>query len=408
MGRTDARRSGVRHAIFDGSKLPPETGLLREQQELSRLRILSEPMRVQLALFVSAFLAGCGEEAAPKSGARREETATLAVRPSALWLARGRSASTQFNVPVRAGLPSDHPVRAVAWGDSRELWISFDGHVGRISDPSATAEIEVFPMPSTPDGDALESQVLAPRGPRGRMAVATPSGYVAVSASAAPATLRALPMRSEPWRAGLMPWVGWTGSGALTASVHLTCDVVALDPDTGIDVWRRTEQVARYPSGSPNGKFLLLPWAEANAAAEVLDAATGKTISSLPNSDSSRVYGAVDDAGRWVVQGRYDAELVVWETTSNSFERVRMEGEGAQPIALAFLPGTTRCVVAAPNALWVLEATSRKWLAHWTAPAGVRLDTFVPLSDLAVSGDGSRIAIRMEGALLVFEVNAQR
>lgn len=365
-------------------------------------------MRVQLALIASALLVGCGDEALPNGDARQQETSALAVRPSVLWLAKGRDAPTAFDVPSRRGLPPDHPIRAVAWGDGRELWISCDEHVGRISDPSASAEIEWFPMPSTPDGDVLEPQVLAPGGPRGRMAVATPSGYVAVSASAAPATLRAVPIRSEPWRAGLMSWVGWTSSGTLTAAVHLTCDVVGFDPDTGIDLWRRTEQVARYPSGSPNGKFLLLPWAEANAAAEVLDAATGKTISSLPNSGSSRVYGAVDDAGRWVVQGRYDAELVVWDTTSNAAGRVRMQGEGAQPIALAFLPGSTRCVVAAPTALWVLEATSRKWLAHWTAPAGLSLEEFVPQSDLAISRDGSGVAIRMQGALLVMEISVQR
>jgi hypothetical protein len=373
------------------------------------MRTRSLTTRIRFALLASPLLLGsCGGDTGPTIGAKSGETGTLTLRPLVCWLAKGKDSATQFGVPMREGLPPDRMLKALAWGHSGDLWLGFDKGFGRIADPTSLAEIELFPMPSTPEGDTLAPQVLAPRGPGGRIAVGTYSGYVAVSVPGRPETVRTLPIRSLPGAAGIMPWVGWTSAGTLTASVHITCDLVGLNADTGTDVWRRTEQVARYPSGSPNGKFLLLPWAEGDAAAEVLDAATGTTISSLPNSDASRVYGAVDDTGRWVVQGRYDADLVVWETTSNSVERVRIAGEGALPIALAFLPGTTRCVVATSNALWVLEATTRQWHAHWTTPAGATLNTFVPQSDLAVSHDGSRVAVRVQDVLLVLEVSTQR
>ena len=250
-------------------------------------------------------------------------------------------------------------------------------------------------------------QTLAPRGPGGRVAVGTGDGYVVVRTRDDPLRLRRFPMREDPIEAGIMPLVAWTGSGAVLASVHLTCDIVALDPDTGRDVWRRTETVARYSAVSPNGRFLLLPWAPPEAAAEVLDTATGSTLAQLANAEGSS-YGAIDDSGRWVVMGRYDEKLTIWDTTAKSTSIVSMRGDGKhiQPIGLAFLPGSTHCVVASSSSVALLDVPHLKWLASWSLPGEARFDAFMPQSDLAVSADGTRIALRLEagGGVLVLRV----
>ena len=203
-------------------------------------------------------------------------------------------------VTVRRGLLADHPLRAVAWGPTGDLWVTFQDGFGRIADPLSSARLKLFEPPRTGEGDALDPQTLAPQGPGGRIAVGSMSGYVSVSSAGDRHELRAFPIRAEPGSAGLMPWVGWTASGAVSCSVHLTGDIVVLDPNDGHEVWRRTESVARYPSGSRNGRFLLLPWAEAGAAAEILDTVNGRTLATLPESKPTRDYDPLyGSTGSW-------------------------------------------------------------------------------------------------------------
>ncbi len=359
-----------------------------------------------LVLGLAAVLAGCARPRAGGTPPACPPEAAWTLRPLIAWIAQDGEATRSIGCPVREGLPPGQFLHAVAWGRDGDLWAAFDDGIGRIADPLSGTGVDLLAMPLDADGDALEPQVLAPGGPTGRLAVGTPDGYVAVSGPGVAHAMKAFPIRAEPERAGLMPWVGWTATGTVTASVHLTCEVVAIDPDTGRAAWRRTETVARYPSGSSNGRFLLLPWAEADAPAEILDAATGGTIATSARKGSSRDYGAVDDSGRWAVLGRYDEEIAVWDVTSNEVSTVRMEGQDARPIAFAFLPGSARCVVAAHDGIALLDVRARRWLARWSSPGGIRLAAFVPGGDLSVSPGGDRIAVRIEGGgLLVLAVS---
>lgn len=185
---------------------------------------------------------------------------------------------------------------------------------------------------------------------------------------------------------------------------------MALDPDTGRDGWRRADTVARDSSVSANGRFPLLPWASPEAAAEVLHTAPGATLAQLADAEGSS-YGAIDDSGRWVVMGRHDEKLTIWDTPSKSTSIVSMQGDGGhvQPIGLVFLPGSTHCVVASSSPVALLDVLHRRWLASWSPPGDERFDVLMPRSDPAVSADGTRIARRLEngGGVLVLRVEKE-
>ncbi|MBN2492236.1 MAG: hypothetical protein JXQ29_15425, partial [Planctomycetes bacterium] len=150
-----------------------------------------------------------------------------------------------------------------------------------------------------------------------------------------------------------------------------------------------------YPRSSPDGRLLLLPWSE-GAPAEIVDAESGRVLASLPSPESTatRYYGAVGDAGRWVVQGRGDARLSLWNVQSGIATEYCLEEKNARPESLAFLPGLDVCVVLTTGGVLLLDVPRRQRLGDWKLPAGVRLKTFVPSSDLAVSRDGTRLALR--------------
>ena len=323
------------------------------------------------------------------------------IRPTVAWGHKGNSAARRYGVPLHNRLPvGEGALRAVAWGQDGALWVSFQDGFARIANPVEASDHEVL---RTPNGAHLDAQVLAADGPGGRVAVATGGGHVVVSAADDPQRWSALPIREQPYKAGLMPFAGWTAGGKLAVSVHLTCDIVVLDPDTGRDVWRRTEKVARYPTLSKNGRFLLLPWADLDASAEILDAATGKTLASLENT-RGRTYGAVDDLGQWAMMGRDDSTLTLWNASTGANVLTSIPKTGVQPYGLSFLPGTTIGVVSERTAVRLLDVPTGRWLAEWSLPDGGELDPSTPQGDLAVSGDGRRLAVRTTGGLLVLAV----
>jgi hypothetical protein len=350
--------------------------------------VISLPL---LVIAVSATVVGCGQ---PEPG----QKANWTLMPVVVWASDEADAThLPDGVPVRRALPS--APQAIAWGNDADLWATFDEAVGRIPDAVTATRIDLIDPPpdeGVEDSFLEPSQVLAPGGPGGRVAVGLWNGLVAVLTPGDQPNWSLLPVREEPYGAGIMPLVRWTSFGALAIHVHLTCDMAVLDPETGADVWRRTDGAARYPGMSANGKYLLLPW-EAGIAAEVLDAATGNSLASLPPAEKGRVYGAIDDSGQWVVLGRYEDSLTIWDVTLGKTSQVQMEGEGAVPVGLAFLPGTTTCAVSGPRTVRLLDVPTRQWLTRWTLPGGSQIFTFLPQGDLAVSPDGRYIAVRASG-----------
>lgn len=358
----------------------------------SRLRLILLCAAVAIG---TAPLAACGQPEEPGGRAWQLE-------PVVVWASEDADAKhLPEGVPVRRVLPSEP--QAIAWGRGVALWTTFHDAVGFIPDAVTATKLDLIAPPLDEDAEDsfLEpSQVLAPGGPGGRVAVGLWNGLVAVLHPGDQPKWNILPVREEPHEAGIMPFVRWTAGGALAVHVHVTCDVAVLDPDTGADVWRRADGAARYPSISANGKYVLLPW-ETGVAAEVLDAATGKSLASLPPAGRSRVYGAVDDEGQWAVMGRTDDRLTVWDVASGKVSEVRMEGEGAQPIGLAFVPGSATCAVAGLRSVRLLDVRTRRWLTTWALPDDGQVLTFLPQGDLAVSPDGKYIAVRASGPTIV-------
>ena len=370
------------------------------------MRLANLGMPTALALW-TATLGGCGHETAT---ARREPTTHWTLRQSAVWVGQESAPTGSGSATGKPGLPAS--VYAVGWGDRHELWVSGDEVLGRMTDAVTGREIELV-APLEPGAPGLpEHSVLDPRGAGGRLAYGTDEGLVVVVPSDDRRAAKALAALPSPERAGLMALVRWTPQGRLAVHVHLACDVAVLDPDTGKDIWRRTDPVARYPACSPDGRWLLLPWAEGPSAAELIEADTGKVLAKLPNHDQSRVYGAVDSKGQWAVMGRYGPVLTVWEVATGKATSVAMqsptrplpEEPEARPISIAFLPESSICVVASPGSVSLLDVNERRWLARWEPDRGP-LAEYVPQSDLAVSADGRFIAVRTSApAVHVLEI----
>ncbi len=335
------------------------------------------------------------------------DNVVVSLRPIVAWVPKGQTSRLPASVPIRE-LPRNEDetagpryVKALAWGAGKDLWFAFDSGIGRIDDArtSPTWTWYVLPRPDGEDRDT-EPEVLAPRGPKGRIAVGTVFGSIAVSDGVDPKGLKLHPMQSSEQTAGIMPWVGWSASGSIGASVHLSCNVAMLDAKSGADVWRREERVARYPATSFDGRWLLLPWAEADSDAEVLDADTGKTLARLPRKGADRVYGAIDDMGRFVVQGRDDEHLSVWEWKSGAVSKMEMES-GERPIAMGFVPATSRCVVASPQAISLFDVATGRRMCRWEAKDAGPLGEYVPQSDMSVSADGRLVAVLTEHLTVV-------
>ena len=305
--------------------------------------------------------------------------------------------------PEKAGLDRKLPASpdAIGWGRYGNLWIVFERHLGRIRDIVQTTDVELIRLPrdenDEPDG-TLEAHVLATgvSGRGERIAVGTPQGCAAILELAPDPTWKRVPVFEEG-ETGLMPWVGWTPDGMLTIGTQGDCQIMAINPETGKVSWHRYESVGRYPGTSPNGRLLVLPWSE-GAPAEVLIAESGKTKATLPPPPARlkrhRFYGAVSDSGRWVVQGMGYPWVTLWNTESGSTDRFPMDDKKALPKSFAFLPGREVCVVLTTRGVLLLDVPQRQQVGSWKFPDGVRSCSFVPLSDLAVSADGARIAVR--------------
>jgi hypothetical protein len=369
---------------------------------------LPSPPAVAKREYLVLLLAIAGSALCSCAGDEPSEDAAPKLSPLVVW-ASPEILPEQLpqGVVVRRTLPSTPS--ALAWGTDRDLWFALDDSIGCIADVTSDGAIDRHELPPDEFDEPLEpSQVLAAAGPGGRVAVGLWNGLVAISDTREANVWTVLAISEEGASTGILPWVGWTQTGALTVHAHLTCETVGLNPDTGAGIWRRADGAARYPAASPNGRFLLLPW-ETGVAAEILDAATGKSLSSLPNPGKDRVYGAVDDEGRWSVLGRYGRQLTVWDARSGATAEVEMEGADARPVGLAFLPRSTICVVADLHSVALLDVLRRRWISRCSLPEQSEVLTFLPRGDLAVSGNGRYIAVRAAGpAIHVFEVKPVR
>jgi hypothetical protein len=303
--------------------------------------------------------------------------------------------------PIFRRLPSD--ADGIAWATGGGLWVTCidagEGEVVRLRGAAEGAEQPPLVRP-IPDRDT--ARVLAPSPNGGRVALGCDDEGLRVLAPDPGADDAVWPVAASGANVGLISRVQWTPRGRIALGVHLVCVVGAIDPRTGRYAWRREEKVARYLGRSPDGHLVLLPWAE-GAPAEIVDADTGQTVASRPGPPGGRDYGAVDDDGAYVVMGRDEARITIWNVKKGTASVVALAVEKGVD-GLEFLPHSPYVVIASALAVEVLDVRTGRGVARWTMPDGDRLRTYVPASDLAVSPEGTRIAVRCEAGVHVLAV----